>query len=311
MSDSTLAQDFYSEFQVMRSDFTARLSAAADSHVSELSAQLVLFRKRLVDASQFIPSYDQRQYEMQLKSWERTLEKLQTSQTSAGAKPKFAFKRKDKLPLGAPEVEAPIPTLTTNTSLASHLSLTSKSECLLTRISLPDSSSIPIDSELIITNLDNCIVDLMDSNSATTNPTAVHIRDVNNCVFLLPVISGSVLLQGLRRCVVVISGCHQFRMHASEQVDVCLPTTVKIIIEGCIGIRFSEYPAKRSVNADGPKNEFHVEDFSHIRQTPSPNWIPQNDKTATLDRWLEKFRDNGKFDLQMLDEILPCVEGSR
>jgi hypothetical protein len=45
-------------------DFTARLSAAADSHVSELSAQLALFRKRLVDASQFIPSYDQRQYEM-------------------------------------------------------------------------------------------------------------------------------------------------------------------------------------------------------------------------------------------------------
>ena len=46
------------------SDFTARLSTATSSHVSELSAQLVLLRKRFVDARSFLPPYDQRQYEM-------------------------------------------------------------------------------------------------------------------------------------------------------------------------------------------------------------------------------------------------------
>ena len=70
-------------------------------------------------------------------------------------------------------------------------------------------------------------------------------------------------------------------------------------------------------NQIGVPQEFHVEDFSHIRQTPSPNWTPQNDKMAALDHWLETFRDSNRgasrFDLQILDEILPCagVEGSR
>ena len=150
----------------------------------------------------------------QLKSWERALEQLQLSQTSTGAKRKFAFKRKDnseKPPPSAPEIEIPIPPEASNISSTSHLSLTSKSGCLLTRTSLPDSSSIPIDSELIITNLDNCIVDLMYSKTPAMNPTAVHIRNVTNCVFLLPAISGSILLEALQRCVVAISGCHQVR----------------------------------------------------------------------------------------------------
>jgi hypothetical protein len=144
----------------------------------------------------------------QLKSWEQALEKLQTSQTSTGTKPKFAFKRKEKVEKttpDAPDVKAPLPTEAINRSPTSHLLLTSKSGCSLTFTSLQDASSLPIDSELIITNLDNCIVDLMESDS----PTAVHIRDVTDCALFLPVINGSVLLHDLQRCVVVIPGCHQ------------------------------------------------------------------------------------------------------
>lgn len=86
MSDSTLARDFYTEFQAARNgpssllprdracdcsahhpdllDFTSRLSTATASHVSELSARLVILRKQFVDARSFLPPYDQRQYEM-------------------------------------------------------------------------------------------------------------------------------------------------------------------------------------------------------------------------------------------------------
>jgi len=316
MSDSNIAQDFYTRFQATRNDFTTRLSAAASSHVPELSSQLALLRKQFLDARPFLPPYDQRQYEMQLTSWERTLEKLQTNKTSTGTKPKFAFKRKDKSEkpsANIPEVEAQILPETINKSSTSHLSLASKSGCLLTRISLPDASSTPIDSELIITNLNNCIVDLMDSNNDAVTPTAVHIRSVTNCVLLLPIIKGSVLLHGIQRCVVAIAGCHQFRMNTSERVDAYLPTTAKPVIEKCVGINFSEHPASPPVSADEPTNGFQVEDFSHIRQTPSPHWTPRNDKTATLDHWLEKFRngsrDASELDLQMLEEILPCVEG--
>lgn len=136
------------------------------------------------------------------------------NQTSTGTKPKFSFKRKDRSerpPSAIPEIEPPIPVETINRLPTSHLSLASKSGCLLTRTSFPGSSSTPIDSELIITDLDNCIVDLMDGNSDTMNPTAVHIRNVANCVLLLPIIKGSVLLHGLQRCVLAIPGCHQVR----------------------------------------------------------------------------------------------------
>lgn len=63
----------------------------------------------------------------------------------------------------------------------------------------------------------------------------------------------------------------------------------------------------------GVPQVFRVEDFSHIRQTPSPNWAIRNDPTVTLDDWLKKFRDSGpgvsERDLRMLDEILACVSG--
>ena len=140
------------------------------------------------------------------------MEKLQTNQTSTGIKPKFAFKRKEKSKTptsDAPEAKTPIPAETISRSPTSHLSLTYKSGCLLTSTSLPGSPPIPIDSELIIANLDSCIVDLMESDSTAMVPTAVHISNVSSCVLLLPVVKGSVLLYDIQHCVVMISGCHQ------------------------------------------------------------------------------------------------------
>ena len=61
--------------------------------------------------------------------------------------------------------------------------------------------------------------------------------------------------------------------------------------------------------------ELRVEDFSHIRQTPSPNWTLRNDKTATLGHWLKEFRGSGKsaneWNPQTLADILACVSGER
>lgn len=61
--------------------------------------------------------------------------------------------------------------------------------------------------------------------------------------------------------------------------------------------------------------EFRVDDFSHIRQTPSPNWTLRSDKTVALDHWLKKFRDGSGganvWDPQMLADILALVGGER
>lgn len=64
-------------------------------------------------------------------------------------------------------------------------------------------------------------------------------------------------------------------------------------------------------NSIGALQEFQVEDFSHIRQTPSPNWSPRHDKAATFHHWLKTFRDSSldvdTLDSRILDEILPCL----
>ena len=127
-------------------------------------------------------------------------------------------------------------------------------------------------------------------------------------------------------------------MHSSERVDVYLPATTTTVIEKCTGVCFSVYPANPPVSTDGPKNvshyirwetracvarrelngctqEFRVEDFSHIRQTPSPNWTLRNDEMVALDHWLKKFRDSGRgaseWDPQILADILARVCGER
>jgi len=59
--------------------------------------------------------------------------------------------------------------------------------------------------------------------------------------------------------------------------------------------------------------EFQVEGlFSHTANTVAKLDPPER-QTAALDHWLRKLRDDGrgasKLDLDMLDEILPCVGG--
>jgi len=178
----------------------------------------------------------------QLKSWEQALEKLQANQTSTGTKPKFAFKRKEKPEKpekpahDALELRPPVPTVTASRSPDSHLSLTSKSGCLLTFTSLLDVSPIRIGSDLVIADLESCIVDMVESDSSPIAPTSVHIRNVTNSVLLLPVVKGSVLLHDLQHCVVLISGCHQVRHSTFQELSALLSgflTTTSTPSLGC------------------------------------------------------------------------------
>jgi hypothetical protein len=150
--------------------------------------------------------------------------------------------------------------------------------------------------------------------------TAVHIRDLKDTILILPNVKGSVLFHNLHRCTVIVACHQvsislydveialtysiQFRMHSSTHVRVYLATISNPVIEDCSAIAFAEYPsfvsslnplvAESLPSNVGPvlcsltslsfflcqSNHTDIQDFSHIRPTPSPNWtnFPSRDE---------------------------------
>ncbi|TFK75641.1 hypothetical protein BDN72DRAFT_757507 [Pluteus cervinus] len=314
MSDTNwgFSQTFLVDFQSTRSDLQTRVDALkltnatpAQQSLHDLTVDLAKLGKRLSDATGSLPNYDQRQCELQIKNLENELSALRAS---SAPKSKFAFKKKKVLPSSTAAPVAPEPAVQTAdisalplSESSSHLSLSHQSKAYLGWSLIPTASSAQCD--LTISNLDHCIVNLLPISNGTpdetkgTNISAIHIYDVSNSILLLPMISGSVLLHNLQNSIVVI-GCHQFRMHTSNKVDVYIEIPSNPIIEHCSGIRFAPYPAilsqsptKLLHHSSTQASTFAVQDFSHIRETPSPNWTTLKESDWTT-AWPVQTTDN-------------------
>ncbi|OBZ76662.1 Tubulin-specific chaperone C [Grifola frondosa] len=297
-TNQALIQEFNTHFQTVRSELTGRLDnlsagVASSDALKQLSVEVAKLRKELTDGTTFLPSFDQRQCELRLKEIETSLE---TARASTAPKSKFAFKRKaNKLnPSTPPAPEKNTPAMSTaittsssqsNTPSSSNsITLSGHSHSYLSMSSLP--RLLSSSSDLTIADLDYCIVNLLPPDiiegDDTTSPrkfaiTALHVRNLTNTILMLPKIEGSALLHDMKRCIIAL-GCHQYRMHASSEVDVYLSISSNPIIEHCFDIRFGDYPTIfQSPCQSRPLSTskfLSVQDFSHIRPTPSPNWSP-------------------------------------
>ncbi|KAH9927911.1 tubulin binding cofactor C-domain-containing protein [Epithele typhae] len=258
--------------------------------IEKLASEISKLRRDLTDAISFLPAYDQRQYDLQLKKVEDGIEGLRAS---IAPKTKFAFKRKAAKPASsspAPPLSSqpsPSPTPASATASSSGLSISGHSHRYLALSSLSSPWGSPCD--LSITDLDSCIVNLLSGSAANVGApessqfTALHVRNLSNTVLVLPVVSGSALLHDLKNCVIVL-GSRQFRMHASSAVDVYISIGSNPIIEHC---------------SHAPSNYLAVQDFSHIRATPSPNWTVLPEDAMTQDWPLSEVGVDGAL-LQLL-----------
>lgn len=100
-------------------------------------------------------------------------------------------------------------------STSSNLMLSSQSHKYITRADLAAHAQ---QTDLSIFDLEHCIVDLLApdaSDGPDANPhiviSALHARNLTDCVLLLPAVEGSALLHDMARCVIVL-GCHQVRL---------------------------------------------------------------------------------------------------
>ncbi|KAG2159397.1 tubulin binding cofactor C-domain-containing protein [Suillus bovinus] len=284
----TFAQAFTSSFQASCSELASRLKAAEADYVHSIAGEIQALNKRLTEATGRLPSYDQRQNELQLKALEKSLEELRSS--TAG-KTKFAFKRKVKIPASAsaetatPPARANAPAIPTTTISSASRTISDQSNCYLSRSCLPCSSSSTHHIEMSIIRISNSVLNLLTTTNESTLSantaflSALHIRDIQNTILILGTVDGSIMLHNLINCVVVVE-CHQFRMHNSTAIDAYLEITSNPIIESCDQVRFGVYPGELKTTTDQQARvtrehagiPFSPQDFSHIRATPSPNW---------------------------------------
>ena len=225
-------------------DLTSRLDSLkskgtpSSDALNEITLEIAKLRKELTDAVAYLPTYDQRQYELvsslppfshstfcnslyfsdkHIKTIEKSLTDLRTASTS---KSKFSFKRKQPTQtsssVNTTASANPLTTdsrPTTNPSQSNSRILSDRSKEYLTLASLPESSTA---SDLTITNLDHCIVNLLPDNpDERRSITALHVRDVTNSIFILPSsIDGSAMFHNISKSIMVL-GCHQVCFHDS------------------------------------------------------------------------------------------------
>lgn len=130
-------------------------------------------------------------------------------------KAKFAFKRTAVVGSDAPQRPSVIAehppdqeppkesSNKTNNALLSHHSYR--------YISAVDLSTSNDPSDLTISNIDHCIINLASSRGQSNDAiqlSAVHVEKLTDSVLILPPVNGSILLHDLRRCILVV-GCHQ------------------------------------------------------------------------------------------------------
>ncbi|MCJ1356941.1 MAG: hypothetical protein MMC33_006937 [Icmadophila ericetorum] len=154
-------------------------------------------------------------------------------------------------------------------SIFSHTSL---------HIILPSSASHAT-SSASLTNLKQCIVD-MSTNSSSPSGQAfagLTMKNIKNSLLICGSVNGAAHVTNVENSAVVVR-TRQFRMHDCRDCVVYIECQSRPIVEGCHGIKFSPLPAafgnhSNSENTPPTTNFWNqVDDFKHLKSTPSPNW---------------------------------------
>jgi tubulin-specific chaperone C len=149
---------------------------------------------------------------------EQTLEQLRSE---SAPKTRFSFKRKTSKPPPSDATPALSPSSRDAKThgegdgvlvMSTFHKLSSHSHCRLSSRSIPTFGAGPPSSDLTISDLDRCIVDLCSPVEAAPQNqfslTALYVRDLKESILILPNVKGSVLFHNLHRCTVIV-GCQQ------------------------------------------------------------------------------------------------------
>ncbi|RHZ52447.1 hypothetical protein Glove_461g73 [Diversispora epigaea] len=305
LSKEAYAYKFWQEFQEERTAIQKTLNELYLKPKSTIPILCEGILKRInelerkaTDAIRFLPAYDQRQTNLQVRD---LIEDLNVKRAELAPRNKFSFKSRKSTGIGKILADSNQESKESNNSDSDSKSVippvkeisetkTSNNEKLQT-ITINDHQNtyISINSYLKfsssenkvfdfqISNLDHCIVNLVNSNVTIG---AIHIKGLKNTLIMSGPVGSSILIYDCERCFFLV-GCHQFRMHTSKQMTIYLHVTSHPIIEDCHDIEFAPYTLTNSelnqmfkmANLDQTNNKYDkVEDFNWLRKQASPNW---------------------------------------
>jgi tubulin-specific chaperone C len=172
-------------------------------NLDTISVSALSLRKSLQDNLDNLPAHDRRIYEQDLQQVEKRIDTLRKASSS---KSKFSFSRssmkiKSSTPLQTDANPKPI-SATAPTFDPSTLNLISLSSQVITTESLGD--RISQISSLTISDALETLIDLRRIPSLL----ACHAKNISDSVIILPAITGSVILDAISNCLVVVQ-CQQ------------------------------------------------------------------------------------------------------
>ena len=178
---------------------------------------------------------------------------LDTARANLTPKPKFTFKsRKQKRLQQEPSADTTTTNVTTSsTTIKSITTDVSNSpgdgngdddddDNVISYSDLSDQliePALPLDNpvDVLLSNLMRCTIILTSGQIS-----ALHIKNLSQCVVVCNTIRGSALMYGFTRSVIAV-GCHQFRMHDARTVHVLLNVSSRPIIEDSNDIYVGPY----------------------------------------------------------------------
>ncbi|KAG8877898.1 hypothetical protein FRB97_002932 [Tulasnella sp. 331] len=297
MTDAERSTTFLSNFNAERAAISKQIDelqskgALTAQGIQPISARLNQLSSTLIGALAFLPGYDQRLCNQNIKQLEVGVDLLRQKLP----KSRFAFKKKLSPAAATPVSDSPPPSTPALSSSDTRSSTPQTRPTTSFRVSdkkrgyinlddfeTPNSSLAPASSkvdneprDIILTSLEGCVIDLLPCEGKPMAITALYGRGLMRCVIMAALVQGSVRLEDCVDCQIVV-GCHQFRMEQCISTDVYLNVSSLPVIEQSNSLRFAGYPdglASR-VSLIISNNNLHndVKDFSWIKATASPNW---------------------------------------
>ncbi|CRK28047.1 hypothetical protein BN1708_015083 [Verticillium longisporum] len=314
-------EKFYRHFQVevtSLQDQIERLSTiaavggerkdAADSILAAISR----LSSEVADASDFVPSYDQRNYAQAIKT---LTDKLNVTTAKLAPRSRFQFKSRiqpanaksdPRVLSNTNDTATPQDTRTPATSTASEAQdavaplppttvrnyndeIAQPSSSHIRKPSFSTARDIAIygqtDLHILLpatashatssgrlTDISGCVVDMSRATGSAAPFANLALKNIERSLVLAGNVDGPVHVTSIRDSILVVSA-RQVRIHECHNMDVYFYCGSRPIIEDCSGMRFAPLPKSFESPGDDSKNQWdQVDDFKWLKAEPSPNW---------------------------------------
>ncbi|KAI2631135.1 tubulin binding cofactor C-domain-containing protein [Xylaria nigripes] len=305
---------FQSEVSLIQDEISGLETMAGERQagIDKVLAGISRLSKEVMDATDFIPSYDQRTYSQAIKG---LTEKLNETTGKLGPKSRFQFKSRNKSGAAAQSQQVPdlrihrpwandggqgskdsepprddgeaqaaagkdynkeLSNLGSARGVRKPSFSTAKNIAISghtgLHIVLPSTASKATASGSL-TNLNRCVVDMTIPTSGGAPLAGLALKNVTHSLIIAGHVAGPAHITGIEDSIIIVAA-RQVRMHDCKNVHMYLHCTSHPIIEDCSMVAFAPLPNFYSNESTRTEsNQWkEVDDFKWLKDTASPNW---------------------------------------